>query len=483
MTRDEAPDDGTEETQSMLIVPIKLEDKVTGVIQVMSFTRDAYNDDHLRFVEAIAPYAAIATQNARLFRQVQFQANRLEILHTIDKSALALQASTSIAQNALDLLQKLLRFERGGVLIRSFQADQTTAPRWIAATALPPDDLADFWHTIPQNSDAVVLDELDDGDRVRCTTPIMLGERLVGAITINYDRPVSPTPVEQRTLLEIAVQLALALQTQHLNEQLHQQNEELERRVQLRTEQLHQALAVERELSELKARLMSTISHELRNPVTTILTSGYILEKYADNLSRERQQEHVIKIQEQAQRMRRIMEDTLVMGRAEAAGLKPRFEPCDLFKICTRNCDDMRVLHEGRTLVCESTGTVRDVLADHELIDHIVSNLLSNALKYSAAPTPVHCKLHYNTHSMTLHIQDQGIGIPSEELAQIGEPFFRAHNVQDMEGTGLGLSLVYKIAHVHHGDVHIDSRLNEGTSVYVTLPYSPVPLVRDFPQG
>jgi signal transduction histidine kinase len=130
----------------------------------------------------------------------------------------------------------------------------------------------------------------------------------------------------------------------------------------------------------------------------------------------------------------------------------------------------MAALYGGRQIDFITEGDARLIAVDQELMHHVLSNLLSNALKYAPAHLPVICELHYQAQDARLVVRDHGMGIPAEALAHIGEPFYRANNVRSIQGTGLGLALVQKIVQLHRGTMHIDSQLNQGTQITITLP-------------
>jgi signal transduction histidine kinase len=399
------------------------------------------------------------------------------VLHELDKSILAMHSFEDITRHALINMQQLIQFDRGAVLFADIATDTNTYGDFVYQVAMnePTDEWVDLrqalQQTIQNTQMPTIMREVDDGDRLWCAAPMIVGEQLVGALVVNFDRPANPTPADRTALQEIAAQLAIALHTLHLNEQIRRQNEELEQRVQQRTEQLNAALAVERQLSELKARMMSMISHELRNPLTAILASVHILGQYDDRISDARKKEHITKIQRQAEQMRQIMEETLVLGRAETAGLNPHFELYDLSTLIRQQNEDMQSTFPNRTVHYSTSGVPHLIALDPKLIGHVLGNLLSNAAKYSSADKPITCDVHYHDDYAELSISDNGMGIPKEELDHLGEPFFRASNVRTIQGTGLGLSLVRRIVEVHHGTMTIASELYKGTTVTLSLPY------------
>ena len=238
------------------------------------------------------------------------------------------------------------------------------------------------------------------------------------------------------------------------------------------------ALEKERELSELRNSFLSLVSHEFRTPLTTIRSSAELLERYNDRFSWEKKLTHYQRIQSAIERMTQLLDEVLLIGQAEAGKLK--FEPTRIDLICW--CSD---LVEGMQIVVEnahtdnshqhmlsftSSGDCTDAQMDEKLLGHILTNLLSNALKYSPEGGAVQFDLVCTDSEAVFRISDNGIGIPKSDLAQLFESFSRAQNVGGIQGTGLGLAIVKKAVDLHGGTIAVESEVGVGTTFSVTLP-------------
>lgn len=236
------------------------------------------------------------------------------------------------------------------------------------------------------------------------------------------------------------------------------------------------ALAKEKELSDLKSRFISLTSHEFRTPLTTILSTTELLEYYEWTKEEEVEQLHLI--QEAVKQMLQMLEDLLFMGTAEAGQLRFNPEPLDLNEFCL---DLVTQMQRGVGLKANPTGIQhtltfscpeRSILAcmDKKLLRQLLSNLLLNAIKYSPSGGKILFDLSCQDDNALFQIQDWGIGIPQEDQPRLFEFFHRAKNVGAIAGTGLGLAIVKTCVDLHRGQITVISDLDVGTKFTVKLP-------------
>lgn len=230
-------------------------------------------------------------------------------------------------------------------------------------------------------------------------------------------------------------------------------------------------LAKEREMIEMKAQMISTLSHEFRTPLSVIQTSLDILERYMTRLSHEQIIDRFHIIRGQIKTMVALMEDMLVFGRMESGRTTVEREPIDVAMLCLRLCDDLLVSDMNRhNLRFDAAPGVETVLTDKSLFERIVINLTSNAFKYSPQHTTVKLSLNMDGTSLVLRVADEGIGIPEEDRANLFQPFFRASNVGRVAGTGLGLSIVKQSVDLLGGTVMYSTSQGKGSTFTVVLP-------------
>ncbi len=275
--------------------------------------------------------------------------------------------------------------------------------------------------------------------------------------------------------------------------------------------ELRKAWETEKELNELKSRFVSMVSHEFRNPICSIVMSVELLEKFGALATEEKKRDYLHRIKAAARQMTDLLENVLVIGRAEAGKLEFAPAPVDVEAFCrdlveqmqlsagsrhtvsfssqsfaagvvegrgfsdairrsTREGDAIRRSTREKDAIRRSTREAKLPCLDEKLLRHILGNLLSNAVKYSPEGGTVRLSLSCEGGEVVFEIADQGIGIPSDDLPHLFESFHRAANVGKIPGTGLGLAIVKRAVELHGGEISVRSEVGAGTTFSVRLP-------------
>ncbi|WP_119072792.1 hybrid sensor histidine kinase/response regulator [Aggregatilinea lenta] len=245
---------------------------------------------------------------------------------------------------------------------------------------------------------------------------------------------------------------------------------------------LRQTLAQEIQLNEMKSRFVSIVSHEFRTPLAVIQTATDLVERYSDRLSDADKKEEFSRIRSSIRTMVELLEDVLMISRADAGGLHFAPEPIHLATFCDSLLREFRrTLGSKHELVGTYTGLAEPVNVDTKLLRHVLSNLLSNAIKYSPQGGPVRLSAARTGNQLVLRVEDEGIGIPQADQERLFETFHRASNVGSISGTGLGLTIVKQFVDLHRGSITFESDENQGTTFVITLPlyYEPDPAPLD----
>lgn len=238
----------------------------------------------------------------------------------------------------------------------------------------------------------------------------------------------------------------------------------------------------ERELSELRSNFVSLVSHEFRTPLTTILSSDQILERYGDNLSPDKKTIHHQRIQTSVSQMTQLLDDLLIIGQTEDRNFKVNPQPLDLVAFCHGLVEELQIIinnqHIGHrhqhSIIFTCSGECTEARLDEKLVRQILTNLLFNAAKYSPDGGNVEFDLVCSDQEAMFRIQDQGIGIPEQDLPRLFDSFTRCSNVGSIPGTGLGLAIVKKSVDLQGGQITLNSVVGFGTTFTVTLPiYQP----------
>ena len=246
------------------------------------------------------------------------------------------------------------------------------------------------------------------------------------------------------------------------------------------TGELHaanEALAVahekQRQLAELRSRFIAMASHEFRTPLTGIASSAELLESFGERWDAERRRDHLERIRMGVGSMERIMEDVMTISRAEVGALRPSPSPIRLDEFCKRLVETLEHATKKSHPIKYTFLGDPDVTLDERLLQHVLGNLLGNAVKYSTPGSEIRFDVRTNKETCTFSIADRGIGIPPEEVSNLFASFSRASNTSNVAGSGLGLAVVKKVLDVQNGKVEVESTLGAGTTFRVEIPREP----------
>ncbi|MEQ9620920.1 sensor histidine kinase [Coleofasciculus chthonoplastes] len=238
------------------------------------------------------------------------------------------------------------------------------------------------------------------------------------------------------------------------------------------------ALAQEKQRGDLKSQVLSITAHEFRTPLTTILSTAELLEHYQWTKAEQVEQLHLI--QETVQQMLQLLENMQFVGTADGEQLPFTPAPVELHDFCQRLVTQIQqgltVKHltddqnQAYTLAFVSQVTCLPAMMDEKLLRQLLSNLLSNAIKYSPVGGTIRFNLAREGENACFEIQDQGIGIPLEDIPHLFDFFYRGNNVGAIAGTGLGLAIVKQCVDLHQGQIDVTSDVGVGTTFTVRLP-------------
>lgn len=239
-------------------------------------------------------------------------------------------------------------------------------------------------------------------------------------------------------------------------------------------ENLRIAWDKQRELAELKSRFVSMASHEFRTPLTAILSSSELLKFYGKRLQPSETLEIMESIESAVRRMTSMLDDVLVIGRAQDGKMEFKPTAVRLRSFCQKLIDEVlqgeaRQGHGGRAVELRLDDDP-EACIDERLVEHILANLLSNAIKYSPSGSAVQFEVAVLPEDVEFRVTDKGIGIPEEDLSQLFETFRRGRNVGNIGGTGLGLAIVKNYVDMHGGRVSVKSTVGNGSCFTITLP-------------
>lgn len=280
------------------------------------------------------------------------------------------------------------------------------------------------------------------------------------------------TELEQR-VADRTEELALAInKLLKTNKQLQHEVEErvlAEEAIREKERQLRKAYEKERELNRLKSRFVSMASHEFRTPLSTILSSADLIEAYTQEIQQNKRERHTQRIKSAVSNLTGILNDFLSLSKLEEGKVQTKESTFDLGAFCHEIVEDLKgMLKTGQYIRLKKDWQGTEITLDKKMLKNILYNILSNAIKYSQEP--IDFEVTKEEKALKMSIRDYGIGIPQEEQQHLFTRFFRAHNVENIQGTGLGLNIVKRYLDLLKGQISFESSLGEGSTFYITIP-------------
>jgi PAS domain S-box-containing protein len=235
--------------------------------------------------------------------------------------------------------------------------------------------------------------------------------------------------------------------------------------------ELEVSLSNEKDINELKSRFIATMSHEFRTPLTGILNSTYIIEKYVEHHDITSIKDYTGKIQHQVQNLTSLINDVLTLSKTEFEIKRYVSEKIDLISLGRHIIDEIKsidkdnhifeYIHEKNSIIVNLNG---------RLLEHIFKNFISNAVKYSPAGSTIKITISDLGESILAEFYNIGLGISEYDFENIFKPFYRSANVGKTDGTGLGLSIAKTSIDTIGGNVEIRSEINKFAHFLVNLP-------------
>jgi PAS domain S-box-containing protein len=238
-------------------------------------------------------------------------------------------------------------------------------------------------------------------------------------------------------------------------------------------EEIRKLLEREMELNDLKSKFVSIASHEFRTPLSSVLSSVALIEQYKEKGELEKIDKHTHRIRSSVNHLTSILNDFLSLGKLEEGKIEIDLQPVNLLGLFEDIREEMKAsLKEGQEILIDFKLDSDTITTDVRILRNILFNLISNASKYSNPHKKILVSGHMNAETLSMNVKDEGIGIPDQEQKYLFERFFRASNVSNIQGTGLGLTIVKRYVELLSGTLTFSSEYNKGSTFVITLPLS-----------
>jgi PAS domain S-box-containing protein len=485
-----------EDRYSEITVPILSDGTVIGIIDSEHPKKNYFSDHDLNILNTIASMLSFRISQAKAIEELAMINKELAVQNEkkqkrADELAIANREKEKQA-NALTLTIKELAFQNELAKTRIETESIAKELRQFIETANAPifgidnKGRVNEWNQTSEKITGFKKGDVLGKDLVQTyitqdyqkQVKGILDNALKGQETANYEFPLF-TKAGQRVMVllnastrrnaedEIVGVIGVGQDITILNE--HKEN--LESKVKSRIQELQESLEREKELGRLKTSFVSMASHEFRTPLTSINAIADIILRYYKKLSQDDINKHLKKIKEEVEDMVIMLEDILIIGKSDAQKLDYNPELLDIVSLIKDIITEYQFGEsEKRFIVYKISLPIIMAQVDKKWIKHIIVNLFSNALKYSDQDKQIEICIKKDRARISFSFEDYGIGISKQDIKLLFKPFHRGENVQNISGTGLGLSVLLKAVELHKGTIEVKSEIGKGSYFRIILP-------------
>lgn len=490
--------------------PILVQGELVAFLALNYSQPDIYQESDKVRLEAFGAQAAIAIQNTRLYEQIQRRFEEQTTLNMISQTV----ASTLDLRQTLTIITdhttRLLEVDATSVVLH----DKKAQDLWFAAASGAASDYVlekrlalgkGVLGWVVANGKEVVLHDVTTDERyfpdfdaqsgfqaksILCV-PLKTKGQTIGALEVINKKNGRFNQEDVRLLTLLAAPAASAIENAQLYAQAQEEIQNrsqieaaleaeralLARRVEERTADLSSANAELARAARLKDEFLASISHELRTPLNAVLGISEALQDAVYGELNEMQRNSLFSIEESGRHLLSLINDILDLSKVEAGKLDLEIRPCSLKSICQSSLRLMRQNAHKKSLkvTLNFDEAVETIHVDERRIKQILVNLLGNAIKFTPKDGEIGMDVVGDSEKKQVHVTvwDSGIGIAKEDMSRLFRPFVQLDSRLSREyaGTGLGLSLVYRMVELHGGSVSVESQVGKGSQFTVSFPW------------
>lgn len=465
-------------TRSELAVPMKIGNRIIGVLNAESPRLNAFTEEDLRLMSILAGHLAVILENARLYRET---AQRLREVTTLYEFARRMSTTLDLGillDSVVMTLREVLHCRAANIMLFNprtelleIRAAAGVKDRWRQEARLRIGE-GIAGQVVQQKRPIYVPDTREDprfvvfdpSVRSLLCVPLTIGDRVIGALSVDHEIPNAFQPEHERLLTIVATQVAAAIENARLFYELRAHAEELRRAY----EELQEA-------DRLKDEIIQNVSHELRTPLTFIKGYADLLLDGSMGPLTDAQREAVEIIAKKTNLLSRLVGDILTLQWIERGTLN--FEAVDIAALARVSVQNFQLTASpsGLEFAVEDPGGPVIVWGDRERLSQVLDNLLHNAVKFSPNGGRITVRVQDLEDHALVSVQDTGIGIPPDKLERIFERFYQVDGStrRRFGGMGLGLAIVKRIVEAHGGRVWAESELGKGSTFHFTIPKPP----------
>jgi signal transduction histidine kinase len=471
---------GSFHTTSVLAAPLSAQNRVIGVLEVLNKKNGlGFTDEDIELLSTFAGQAAIAIENARLFRLTDEQLSaRLTELETLERIDVELNRSLDVTKVAEIAVRYALANSPATAGALGLVSDDPPRLEIVYKQGYSDEDVPEgaspnVWtlnygilrrvmrtrqpDLVPDVSIDPDYEPILRGSLSQITLPMMSGGRIAALLILETNREPRLRLADMPFLQRLAEHAAIAIANAQLYADLARANNS-------------------------KSEFVSFVAHELKNPLTSV--KGYASALKMAGEINDAQRAFIEKIIRNAERMRTIVDDLNDVTQLETNKMSITLKPCDFGAILqeTLAAFEQRIADKQQTLTIDVPDDLPKIMGDQTRLIQVLTNLISNAHKYTPEGGRIGIQAQVVTNrrggkgkargaALQIAVSDTGIGMSKDDLAKLFTPYFRAKRAKDMdEGTGLGMTLTRGLIEQHGGEIWVESEVNVGTTFYFTVP-------------
>ena len=482
-----------EEFRCALLVPLKKEERVTGVLCLASERRRLFREEYRDFYNAAGAEIRVALQNAVIYRELAAEHERLALLY---RSAQGISEQTgldalldTIAREAAEAVgadSALIAFIEPGRDEFVWRATYKLDMELLEGVSVPLDQ--GLGGEVVASKRAVLTEEREEIPEERVQEDplagIFLGMKGIGVALVAGDKILGVLTLQYKEELKISDEDVLLLEAMGRHAGVGIENLMLYEETRLHLQALEVAHQELMELDRLKSDFVSTVSHELRSPLAVIEGFARTLVEHFDRIDPETEKESLEIILKKATILEGLIANILDMSRIEAGKLEVRFEVLDLRELCRRVMGDQERMVETHEIELVAPDREVKVVADPERVEVVLGNLMRNATKFSPEGGTVTISVRETGEMAEVSVTDEGIGVHMEEQERIFDRFYQVDSGENraFSGTGLGLYITSELLRAMGGAITVDSEPGKGSTFTFTLPLAGIEGVAEGPE-
>jgi GAF domain-containing protein len=464
-------------TRAMMVIPLQIQDRIIGVIEVCSSQPGVYSSDEMNTLQAITSTLSVALENARLYEETAQHLAETQVLQQVISAGASTLDFDQMLIRTLRAIHRTLDVERLALVLPDATGDQLDIhPSRIGFDALPDkapripiqgsvcgqvyttgqpiiiDDVSEHPDFIDPN-----YDNSDDDcaqTRSELAVPVKRNDSVTAILSASSSQPDAFNESDLHTFQAIAAQLGIVMENARLYEAEREQRRLVEQ---------SQAQLVQSEKLAATGRLAASLAHEINNPLQAIHNSLQLMLNFP--LEMEEQMEYITMADEEVERLMGMVSRILDFARRPQQEMQLISLNDVLTKVIT--LANKYLQHRHVTLHKDLAPRLPPVMGIAGELGQVFLNLIINAVEAMPEGGSIEISSYRDQEGrLFIDVTDSGPGIPPEHLDRVFEPFFSTKN----QGTGLGLAVSYNIIERHEGEITIDSTVGVGTTFSVSLP-------------